>query len=198
MRLHLDAERIWNDAEKVNIMKKAAVLFAVFVLGACEKSAVVSKEIDACALLSSSDIAGVIGREVLQAEHHDAGLIENEDGAQSFSSTCFWDVAGVAGDGAPNNRREYVILHAMKWSTATDAQSYLASFYGAAQHGVIPNTPAALNIGDDALWWGDGVAVLSGVSSFGISVQIADAGENRRAFEAALARKAVLKISKLR
>ncbi|HEX4050450.1 MAG TPA: hypothetical protein VHY19_06200 [Steroidobacteraceae bacterium] len=49
--------------------------------------------------------------------------------------------------------------------------------------------PIGLHIGDEALWWGDGVAVRRGAESFGVSVVVNSADRaQRRVWEEALAR----------
>jgi len=49
--------------------------------------------------------------------------------------------------------------------------------------------PVALDLGDEALWWGDGVAVRRGTMSFGVSIVVNAADRaQRRVWEEALAR----------
>lgn len=50
------------------------------------------------------------------------------------------------------------------------ARTFLESFRAAAADGTIAGKPIARDFGDEALWWGDGLAVRSGGVSFGISV----------------------------
>jgi hypothetical protein len=68
--------------------------------------------------------------------------------------------------------RDFVILHAMRWQKGM-AHTFLDDFYTAAKKGELPHEPLARKIGDDALWWGDGVAVRKGDVSYGISVFVA-------------------------
>ena len=85
----------------------------------------------------------------------------------------------------------FAILNAMQWPVGSgEAKKFLESFYDAAKNGVIDLTPVQLKIADDAIWWGDGVAVRKGDRSFGVSVFWPDKKrEERRIFEEALARK---------
>jgi hypothetical protein len=52
------------------------------------------------------------------------------------------------------------------------SKNFLDAFYAAAQKGEIANTPVVRKLGDDALWWGDGLAVRRGDISFGLSVSV--------------------------
>jgi hypothetical protein len=64
--------------------------------------------------------------------------------------------------------------NAFCWPAGKDlAKKFLESFYEAAKRGDIPHTPGPRKLGDDALWWGDGMAVRQGDVSFGVSVFVA-------------------------
>ena len=129
-----------------------------------------SNEIDACSLLTSAEISKAIGLAV------DAGRRQDE-GAQSsgaYSSACIWMVA-AAKDQPPNQsprqRHRFVILTAMQWPAGKDlARTFLESFHTAAANGDIASKPTPRKFGDEALWWGDGLAVRKGDVSFGVSV----------------------------
>jgi len=54
--------------------------------------------------------------------------------------------------------------------------------------------PIPVKAGDDALFWGDGVAVAKGDISFGVSVHVGTDKKAEQAMEEALARKIVPKL----
>jgi hypothetical protein len=149
--------------------------------------------IDACALLSTPEVERTLKRVVEAPEHSDVGYVDSG----AYSSTCVWRLpqkpaAGGRGprsiqekakvaedehvDGsaqepstAPMGGRHFVILHAMRWPSGM-AHTFLDDFYAAAERGELPHEPIAREIGDDGLWWGDGVASRKGDVSFGVSV----------------------------
>jgi hypothetical protein len=126
--------------------------------------------IDACSLLEVAEIAAVIGAAVDQGERRDLGKLENG----GYSSTCLWKVSVAsradAAD-APLGGASFVILNAMRWPRDSGlARTFLDAFRDAAASGEIPATPVERKVGDEALWWGDGLAVRSGDVSFGVSV----------------------------
>lgn len=135
-------------------------------------------EINACGLLSVDEIAADVGWRVNPPERNDLGTIA--DGA--YSSVCIWKAA--ASDG------QFVILNAVRWPRGKDmARSFLDAFHAAAERGDIPRKPVARALGDDALWWGDGLAVRQGDVSFGISVYPPSSEHDPGTIEAALARR---------
>lgn len=129
--------------------------------------------IDACALLEPAQIASVIGQPVEAGQRRDAGLETNG----AWSSSCVWLLtaerdAGLE-RGAPLGGRSFVILNAMQFPAGSGrAHEFLDSFREAADSGVLPRAPAARKVGDDALWWGDGLAVRRRDTSFGLSVHL--------------------------
>ncbi len=151
-----------------------------------------AKPVDACALLTAEDVSGVVGAKVDAGERNDAGAV---DGG-GFSSTCVWTIAGApvpspAGVEAPFNGARFAMLNAITWPAGSgQAEKYLADFYQAAKDNLIDNNPVAVKIGDDALWWGDGVAVRKGDVSFGVSAHVGTDKAQEQAMEEALARKA--------
>jgi hypothetical protein len=73
-----------------------------------------------------------------------------------------------------------VILHVIVWPRGSGkASEYLDSFDAAYLQGEIPQKPSARKIGDDALWWGDGLAVRIRDFGFGVSIAIPDADLDR-------------------
>lgn len=126
-------------------------------------------EINACELLSAAEITAAIGLPVDQGRRQDEGM--SRDG--QYSSSCIWMIEpGKAPDQtAPGRGRRFVILNAMQWPAGKNmAKKFLEAFHESADKGVIPSKPAPRKFGDEALWWGDGLAVRRGDVSFGISV----------------------------
>jgi hypothetical protein len=128
-------------------------------------------QIDACSLLTEAQITQVIGMPVDKGQRRDEG--PQTSGA--YSSACFWVVrvpeGSPANPMAPMGGRSFVILNAMQWPSGSNlARTYLEAFYAAADSGEIPSQPVARKFGDDALWWGDGLAVRVRDVSFGVSV----------------------------
>ena len=128
-------------------------------------------EIDACALLDARAIRDVLGLSVEKGDRRDSGLESNG----AYSSSCVWllsaDRARPADPGAPLGGKRFVILNALRWPQGSDgARTYLQAFREASESGVIESKPIARPLGDEALWWGDGLAVRRGAVSFGVSV----------------------------
>lgn len=127
--------------------------------------------IDACSLLSAAEISQVIGVPVEAGVHRDEGL--QKTGA--YSSACLWTVRrkveAPADPTKPLGGKSFVILNAMQWPAGSNlARTYLEDFREAAANGVIPAKPSPRSFGDEALWWGDGLAVRKRDVSFGVSV----------------------------
>jgi hypothetical protein len=128
-----------------------------------------SLEINACELLTPAEITAAVGLPVDQGRRQDEGMAR--DG--QYSSTCFWTIEPdkVPDQTAPGKGRRFVILNAQRWPAGRDmAKKFLEAFHESADKGVIANQPVPRKFGDDALWWGDGLAVRKGDVSFGISV----------------------------
>jgi hypothetical protein len=139
------------------------IVIACGSAGAAEDEVVAP--IDACSLLPTTAIHKALGREIGEPQRSDSGYVAGG----AFSSTCMWTVSLDLSAGA--SKRRMVILHAMRWPTGK-ADTFLEQFYEAARNGELPRKPVPRKIGDDALWWGDGVAVRKGDVSFGISVLV--------------------------
>jgi hypothetical protein len=134
-------------------------------------------QINACALLLPAEITQVIGLPVEPGVRHDDGLVSN----RSYSSSCIWEVRtptpAPADPDKPLGGKSFVILNAMQWPSGSGlAHTFLDSFRKAAMDGTIPGKPSPRNFGDEALWWGDGLAVCKGDFSFGISVFLPSSG----------------------
>jgi hypothetical protein len=152
--------------------------------------------INACTLLSDHEVAAVLGARVNPGEPHDSGTVESGDyvSAGTYSSTCLWRVASEGPQPSDPNLSlggaSYAILNAMQFPAGSgQARNFLQSFRDAARDGDIDQSPVALKIADDALWWGDGVAVCKGDRSFGISVHLVGGRNKERDMEEALAKK---------
>jgi hypothetical protein len=127
--------------------------------------------IDACALLDARAIQDVLGVPVEKGDRRDSGLESNG----AYSSSCVWmlsaDRARPADPAAPLGGKRFVILNALRWPQGSDgARTYLQAFREASDSGVIESKPSVRQFGDEALWWGDGLAVRRGDVSFGVSV----------------------------
>jgi hypothetical protein len=154
------------------------LLACPLLLGLAVSAQAASMEINACELLTPAEISSVIGVAVDGGRRQDEGL--QADG--SYSSTCIWMVEpGQKPDGAaPARGRRFVILNAMQWPHGRNmAGKFLQAFRDSADKGVIASKPSPRKYGDEALWWGDGLAVRKGDVSFGVSVFIPDAPANQ-------------------
>lgn len=126
-------------------------------------------EINACELLTPAEISAAIGLPVDKGRRQDEGM--SRDG--QYSSSCIWMIEpGKAPDAtAPARGRRFVILNAMQWPAGRDmARKFLQAFHDSAEKGIIASKPSPRKFGDEALWWGDGLAVRRGDVSFGLSV----------------------------
>jgi hypothetical protein len=127
--------------------------------------------IDACALLGAADIGKALGVPVEKGSKRDSGREPNG----AYSSACVWMLKGESdlpvNRSAPLGGRSFVILNAQRWPPGSaGARSFLDAFREASASGVLPKPPASRKFGDEALWWGDGLAVRRRDVSFGISV----------------------------
>ena len=157
-------------------------------------AAEVPKEINACALLTDAEVSAALGVPVEAGQRRDSGV--TADGA--FSSTCLWRVSAdkdAKDPKRPLGGARFAILNAMAWSkTGKGPASFLQSFRDAARDHIIDNTPVPLKIGEESLWWGDGVAVRKGDMSFGMSVHLVDGRERERGMSEALAAKVLKRL----
>lgn len=151
---------------------------------------------DACSLLTDREVESTMKLHVMPADRRDDGALDHKPGYEgAYSSTCVWRVVDdkdAADIDLPMNGMRFAILNAITWpKDSGKAAFFLQSFHDAAEHDIIPSKPIPLKgIGDDALWWGDGVAGRVGDVSFGISVFLQNGDkETQRSMEEALARK---------
>ncbi|MET0497981.1 MAG: hypothetical protein ABW106_06895 [Steroidobacteraceae bacterium] len=138
-----------------------------------------ANEINACSLLTSAEISKAIGLGVDAGRRQDEGSQPNG----SYSSSCIWMIAAgkeQPANQSPRQRHRFVILTAMQWPAGKDlARTFLETFRSAAANGVIASKPVSRKFGDEALWWGDGLAVRKGDVSFGVSVFMPSPGVAR-------------------
>ena len=164
-------------------MKRAQVtMMATALLSGAMFSAVHAAEspleINACALLTPAEISAAVGLPVDNGRRQDEGM--SRDG--QYSSTCFWTIEPDKAPDVtqPGRGRRFVILNAHRWPPGQGlAKKFLEAFHESADQGVIANQPVPRKYGDEALWWGDGLAVRKGDVSFGISVYMPKRGEAR-------------------
>ena len=143
----------------------------------------------ACSLIDKDAVQAVVGGKVEAAEPNDAGT--TEDGA--YSSTCVWKVTGgtplPAKPNAPFGGASFAMLNTITWPAGSGmAKKYLEDFRDAAKQNLIDMNPVPVQAGDEALWWGDGVAVRKGDVSFGVSVHVGTDKKAEQAMEEALAK----------
>jgi hypothetical protein len=169
------ATAAWS-IEDVQLLRRCGAVVLAVVLGsttfgvqAQQRSTAGTLEINACELLSSAEISSAIGVAVDGGRRQDEG--PQADG--SYSSSCIWMIEPQKkrDPAARLGGRRFVILNAVQWPQGRNlAGKFLQAFRDAAEQGVIPSKPAPRKFGDEALWWGDGLAVRKGDVSFGVSV----------------------------
>jgi hypothetical protein len=180
---------------------------SVLAAGAADRA----RPIDACSLLTADEVSAVIGTKVDAGARRDDGWIDDKSthGAYVedkttrgvYSSTCLWRASAdrnAADPNLPAGGASFAILNVFAWPPGSDqAGSFLQKFRDAAESNLIPSKPVPLKIGDEALWWGDGVAVKSGVVAFGISVHLVDGRPKERHMEETLGAKLAARVAAL-
>lgn len=131
-----------------------------------------SKSFDVCRLLSAADIRAELGIDVATGQLHDIGFDEK---LAAHSWSCIWffreQTSGSSDSYQMNDGKRFVILNLMRWSKRDNrAYEYLQGFRRAAETGELPRAPMTRSMGEEALWWGDGLAVRQGLVGFGVSV----------------------------
>lgn len=183
--------------EAVLVVAAIAIASApgVAAMGA-QKTASDGTPINACALLSNAEVEGVVGKKVTAGTRQDEGVIADNPFVTTgtYSSTCFWQVVDpdLAPDpNLPMHGASFIILNAMQWPDGPDgAHRFLQGFHDAAARGEIPHEPIAVQVKEEALWWGDGVAGRVRDRSYGISVHVVgNSKPQEQQHEEALARK---------
>jgi hypothetical protein len=170
----------------------AAVLIAALTGGHAAEPA---REINACTLLTAEEVATAMGVGVDAGLRRDSG--QTKDGA--YSSTCLWRVSAdrnAADPQRPLGGARFAILNVMVWGKGSPGPgSFLQSFRNAARDGTIDHAPVPLKLGEESLWWGDGVAVRKGDISFGMSVHLVQDRERERGMAEALAARVLKHLS---
>jgi hypothetical protein len=151
--------------------------------------------IAACTLLTTTELSTLFGVPVKAGLRYDDGLTSKG----AYSSTCMWELRNERllkhDPNASLGGADFAILDVFSWSSRASAETFLRSFRTAAKSNLIPMHPVALDIGDDSLWWGDGVAVRRGVVSFGISVVLhSEDRDKRRLLEESLAKEILARL----
>jgi hypothetical protein len=181
----------------------AGIALAIIGSRGTEAAGVVHKAtpINACSLLSSDEVAEAIGVKVDSGSRRDDGWVDNDTMHGVYSSTCFWRATAdrnMANPSLSMGGASYAILNVFSWPPGSqDAGSFLQKFRDAAESNLIPSKPVPLKIADEALWWGDGVAVKSGTVAFGISVHLVGGRPKERGMEEALGAKLAGRIGQL-
>ena len=155
----------------------------------------VGSEINACKLLSADEIAAVVHFKVEPGVRKDSGRIDGGPHDGAYSATCLWKAAEDEHANDPNlplGGARFAILNVMSWPARSHhAEKFLQEFRDAAEDQTIGTTPVPLTIGDESLWWGDGVAVRKGDIGYGISVHSVHERSLERQMEETLATKIV-------
>ena len=152
---------IINNIDALLPRRLAPLLCACALLGAAAASSAEVPPIDACSLLKPAEISAALGLQVNEGVRRDEGLVPQG----AYSSACVWTVQHPAAG------KNFVIVNAMRWPAGSGlAGTFLEAFRKAAASGEIPSQPVPRDLGDEALWWGDGLAIRRGDVSVGISV----------------------------
>ena len=157
--------------------------------------------INACSLLTATEVAEAIGVQVEAGARQDDGWVNNESVHDAYSSTCIWRASAdrnLADPSLPAGGASFAILNVFSWPPGShEAGTFLQKFRDAAESNLIPSKPVPLKIADEALWWGDGVAVKSGHVAFGISVHLVGGRPKERQMEETLGAKLAGRIAEL-
>lgn len=157
-----------------------------------------SQKTNACGFLTYRQVSELLKVRVGRGVRDDTGPLHGTTYEGSYSSTCVWRTAGdrsADDSGHPLAGASFAILAVISWPPDSDGPAkFLQSFRDAAQSHIITTRPLPLQIGDEALWWGDGVAVRKGNISFGISVHLVKGRDKERSMEEDLAGKIVARL----
>ena len=150
-----------------------------------------SSHMNACDFLTVRHITAVIQMKVDPGRRHDTGRLNTGIYSGAYSSTCVWRASADRNAHDPNlplGGANFVILVVIVWPQNSNGPAhFLQTFRDAAQDRTIARTPVPLRIGDEALWWGDGVAARRGNFAFGISVHLLQKQSQQRRMEEQLA-----------
>lgn len=139
---------------------------------------------NACAFLTAKRLTDVLQMKVDPGHRHDSGRLNGGIFKGAYSSSCIWRVSTDRNAHNPNlplGGASFAILVVIAWPPDTAGPAhFLQSFRDAAQAHIIATAPLTLHIGDEALWWGDGVAARRGKFAFGISVHLRKRARQRQ------------------
>lgn len=149
--------------------------------------------VNACTLLSADEISAIVRFNVESGVRNDSGEIRGGPYDGANSTTCLWKASeddSAKDRHLPLGGARFVILNVMSWPAGSQqATKFLQEFRDAAEDHTISSTPVSLTIGDESLWWGDGVAVRKRHISYGISVHsVNERSQERRMAEALASR----------
>jgi hypothetical protein len=157
-------------------------------------------EVNACTLLSADEIAAVVHFKVEDGVRNDSGRLRSDPYDGSYSATCLWKASQDHAANDPNlplGGARFAILNLMSSPAGSrQAAKFLQGFRDAAKDGTIATTPVPLKIGDESLWWGDGVAVRKGDVSYGVSVHTVNERSLERQMEQTLASRIVERLQR--
>jgi hypothetical protein len=148
--------------------------------------------INSCALLTDRQVSEVMHTKVDPGVREDTGRLDGPDYTGAYSSTCTWRASSdrdAHDPSRPLGGASFAILTVISWAANEGPAKFLQSFRSAAEDHVIASAPVPLHIGDEALWWGDGVAARKGKLSFGMSVHLVSERIKERRMEETLAAK---------
>lgn len=148
---------------------------------------------NSCDLLTDRQVSEVMHMKVDPGARDDSGQPAGAGYEGAYSSTCVWRASqdrSAQDPTLPLGGANFAILTLISWPVGADGPAkFLQSFRDAAESHIITSTPVALRIGDEALWWGDGVAARKGNVSFGISIHLVNGRPKEREMEESLAAK---------
>jgi len=157
----------------LSIALSFATLDSEISVAAEHGTASVGIAVNACSLLSADEISAIVHFQVEPGLRKDNGAIESGPYDGAYSTTCLWKASEDSANDPrlPLGGARFVILNVMSWPAGSQrAARFLHSFRDAAEDHTISSKPVPLTIGDESLWWGDGVAVRKGHAGYGISV----------------------------
>jgi hypothetical protein len=150
-------------------------------------------EPNSCGLLTDEQISEAMNMKVDPGAREDSGRLDGRVYEGAYSSTCVWRASqdrGAHDSTRPLGGANFAILTLISWPAGGNGPAmFLQSFRDAAESHIIASAPVTLRIGDEALWWGDGVAARKGNVSFGISIHLLNGRAKERQMEESLAAK---------
>lgn len=146
---------------------------------------------NSCGLLTDRQVSEAMNMKVDPGVREDSGQLDGAAYEGAYSSTCVWKALqdrDAHDPTRPLGGANFAILTLISWPAGGNGPAkFLQSFRDAAQSHIITSTPVTLRIGDEALWWGDGVAARKGNVGFGISIHLLNGRPQERQMEESLA-----------